>query len=247
MISLPVELWIHIAQCVPCPLYSRLNLPHAVIGADEHMFNALVRAVPYLGRWTIAGHNGDIVGRRLDLMIMFGYSVILGRGSAVYPNILISRDDAAEYNTSYIVWRKNGITHRNDGPAITAVVPQSHTLNTGLSKYIWKYHGLEHRRDGPAIESTQHHLYWLLYDRFDRAAHDGPSVLTDKMVMWHSDDFDNGIARGPARIYDHGVLQWYENSTRHREGGPTIIYPSGELKYYNTVHYKSSMHGGLSS
>ncbi len=178
---LPPEIWIKIAMCNPQSPCSSLYGEHNE--RDEHTFNALVRAVPSLGRWTIAGHNGNIVGRRLDLMIMFGYSVeCRGRGHM--------RED-------YMLWYKDGLLHRNDRPAIV-----------GTESYTWYYRGVKHRRDGPAFMSPR----WFIWIRHGvQHRDDGPSDMFDKLSIDWCDNGTTHRDIMPAIIHENGSMKWYRD------------------------------------
>ncbi len=174
---LPPEIWIKIAMCSP-----RSSLCDELRGTDEHTFNALVRAVPSLGRWTIAGHNGDIVGRRLDLMIMFGYSIVCER----------------TMGEDLIRWYKDGLLHRNDQPAIIGVVT-----------CCWYYHGARHRRDGPAVQTGSYWFMWLQHGAHHRD--DGPSSMYDtSCVSWCKNGMSHRDVM-PAVIYVAGEMVWYRD------------------------------------
>ncbi len=174
---LPTELWIRIA----------LSSLHSLCGehdelqadTDEYVFNSLVRAIPSLGRWTIAGHNGVIVNRRLDLMITFGYSVEI----------------ALELYGDSICWRKNGYWHRNDQPAY---------IDHRVSE--WHQHGQLHRMDGPAVQVNYEWFSW--YQHGIRHRDDGPSFIHDNgRVEWRGNGVRYRVA-GPAIIHVDGRLMY---------------------------------------
>ncbi len=212
---LPIDVWLYIA----------LRSEH-----DEHVFNALVRAVPYLGRWTIAGHNGDIVGRRLDLMIMFGYSVQFA-SRPLYIDVMTVNDVTIKGNTSYIIWYKNGLLHRNDGPAMTATIDDSYAPRGHyLYRYVWMYHGQKHRWGGPAVEFDNLCTQWQLHGQLNHTLPGSPTAMGDHTVEWHINDFTCN-EDGPATIYESGLICWYKDAERHRIDGPAVIYPTGDMEF----------------
>ncbi len=214
-LSLPTELWIKIA----------LHSPRDI---DEHVFNSLVRAIPALGRWTIAGHNGEIVSRRLNLMLAFGYSVrFTSQEMSMYCPM------ATTINRSHgsIVWKKNGRIHRNDGPAAVSNGGDLHTHNARhAARYSWLYHGRFHRVDGPSCESFKSYQAWHQHGGSHRR--DGPADIYDHgEVGWYQ---DNNLHRldGPASIDNDGVIMWYVHDEQHRTDGPAVICPNGKCMFY---------------
>ncbi len=174
---LPTELWIKIALSSPhslCGEYDELQAD-----TDEYVFNSLVRAIPSLGRWTIAGHNGSIVNRRLDLMITFDYSVEFN------PDV---------YGDS-TCWRKNGFFHRNDQPAY---------VDVRISE--WHQHGRLHRTDGPAVQVGYEWVEWWQHGTHHRD--DGPVCMHgNERVEWRRNGVRYRAA-GPAIIYADGRLTY---------------------------------------
>ncbi len=206
MTSLPVELWIKIS----------LSSPH---NESEYTFNYLVRAVPSLGRWAISGHSGEIIGRRLDLMEAFGYDVRFG--GIDIGNMYVWTNDAR-----YIVWRKNGVPHRNDGPAIMNTEEYHYFHSISVCQVAWMRHGRLHRGplngDGPALEGTDGALDWFINGKSHRD--DGPAAMWPQYyITWkengyrHRDD-------GPAKILANGGIEWYIRGELHHANGPLVIY-----------------------
>ncbi len=187
-INVPPEIYIKIA----------LSLSHNDLRdeRDEYVFNALARAIPSLGRWTIAG---PIVSRRLDLMIMFGYTAVYIR---IYERL------------RGIEWKKNNVSHRNDGPACM--------WDNGDASW-WK-HGERHRVDGPAVMCSDGSYNWC---RDGKSCRDDnlPAVFADAGTAWkqygklHRTD-------GPAQILSNGTIAWYRNDELYRADGLCVIYPS---------------------
>jgi len=55
------------------------------------------------------------------------------------------------------IWKKNGVPHREDGPAVI--------YENGDE--AWYYNGRQHREDGPAVEWEDGVTkYWYYYDKW---------------------------------------------------------------------------------
>jgi len=99
-------------------------------------------------------------------------------------------------------WYKDGLYHREDGPAIQLV---------SLTK-AWYINGKLHRLDGPAIEYANGDKKWYKDDLLHRE--DGPAV------EWANGDkewfIENKIHRvdGPAFEYANGDKEWYYQDER---------------------------------
>ncbi len=221
---LPTELWIKIALCSPYDEHNELRG-----STDEHVFNSLARAIPALGRWTIAGHSGEIVSRRLDLMLAFGYSVeIASTAFDVYGGYW---HDIAGIDHGCIIWMKDGRIHRNDGPAIVSAVGDHHICSAGcVARYAWQYHGQFHRVGGPSNENLNSCQSWSLHGEYCR--YDGPTEMYDhSIISWYQDD-DLHRVDGPAIIDSNGDIMWYVHHERHRNDGPATIDSDGKYEYY---------------
>ncbi len=226
-LMLPTELWIKIA------LHSPRSTCHGIqVDPNEHVFNSLARAIPALGRWTIAGHNGIyndsvIIDRRLDLMLAFGYSVEI-RSTTHY--VYGYRNDRMGMDHGCIVWKKDGRIHRNDGPATISAVGDLYVPNTWCTaRYTWQYHGHFHRVGGPSNESLNSCQSWNLYG--DSCRCDGPAEMGDhSLIAWYQGD-DSHRVDGPAFIGSDGDITWYAHDERHRIGGPALIWPNRERAY----------------
>ncbi len=191
MCTLPTEIWLKIG------LY-----------ADEYTFNALVRAVPSLGRWTMAGHSGNIVDRRLDLMVELGYQV----------EFLPVKSTMLQWTE----WRLNGIMHRNDEPA--------RVYNDGTTS--WMKQGVFYRRDGPALVDSAGSYSW-----YPRRGDGYPSFMYEHgYILWAGPLNVLHRYNGPARIYEEGRIEWYKGGVLHRIGGPAVIHLSGDVEYWIDGH-----------
>ncbi len=220
--SLPIELWLKIA------------------GGDEYLFNALVRAIPLLGRWTIGVRVGAsenthkanttslIINRRLDLMEMFGYSVEITtcRDATSLANKGIVYNDTSE-DKDYIVWYKNRVPHRNDVPAIVHMNDNHFSYEGCAYRYVWMKGGKVHRSPssggGPTSERVDGLVEWFVNGKFHRE--DGPSDMwSEYSIIWdiegkrHRDD-------GPAEIFVDGEIEWCRHGQRYRDSGPDVINP----------------------
>ncbi len=215
--ELPHELWIRIALA-------------AGEDTDEHVLNSLARAVPALGRWTIAGHNGDIVGRRLDLMIVFGYSVQFAVSD--WPRTFHIFCTYVTDPHEYIAWSKNGKYHRNDQAAITYInADRLEMYDSHKSQYVWYYRGEVHNTRGPAFIAGNAGLMlvWSLYGSIHRD--NLPAQMNEAFYMiWR----DHGLLHrvdGPATIRGNDSVEWYNRGNLHRMGGPAVIQ-NGRLEYF---------------
>lgn len=99
---------------------------------------------------------------------------------------------------------KNGLFHRDDGPAVIRA--------NGAQK--WFQHGKLHRTDGPAKTSPESNQgkYW-------------------GKKMWF---IDGQLHRdnGPAVILGNGTKKWFRNNALHREDGPAIEHPNGDKEWW---------------
>ncbi len=206
-IKLPPELWIRIALAIGQD-------------TDEHTFNSLARAIPSLGRWTI-GTRG--VGLRLDLMLMFGYSVEFESRKVGLS--------WAKRTYKYTNWTKNGRSHRNDQPAVTSDMGDIYRETVDDSYYRgWFYHGKMHRIDGPAIESIDLYFAWYRHGSSYRC--NGPSKTYDDVyVLWRWGDYDYR-ERGPVHISSCGNIYWSIGRLFHRTDGPAVIRGDGTTEHW---------------
>jgi len=120
-------------------------------------------------------------------------------------------------------WTRDGLYHRNDGPAI--IYPN------GTKK--WYINGEQHRVNDPAIEWASGNNEWWVNDKLHRE--DGPAIENPSAVgsnkryylkgkplseeEW-KEKIDHRV-NGPACIYaTTGKEVWYLNGLHHRVGGP---------------------------
>ena len=133
---------------------------------------------------------------------------------ALINSVKIGKIDGNKY------WYKEGILHREDGPAIDLV--------DGSKE--WYKEGLRHRKDGPAVEYVSGTRKWYKEGKLHRE--DGPAIeYADGTKEWwkegklHRED-------GPAIELVDGGKEWYNKGLRHREDGPAIEYANGTKKWY---------------
>jgi hypothetical protein len=112
-------------------------------------------------------------------------------------------------------WYRNGVLHRDDGPAIL--------LRDGTKR--WYQNGRLHRANGPAIEYPTGRKDWYQNDFLHRF--DGPAIeYSQGGYEWWA----NGVRHrddGPAIERVNGCKEWWKNGERHRDDGPAIERPSG--------------------
>ncbi len=115
------------------------------------------------------------------------YTVIVKDRDSIryYKNGLLHREDgpAVEYANSTKYWHNNGKIHREDGPAIECVNGDK----------FWYKNGQRHREDGPAIVYASGNKYWYLFDKMVddqdekkrlalRSMEDGTALTTGEIV-----------------------------------------------------------------
>jgi len=95
------------------------------------------------------------------------------------------------------IWVKDGLWHREDGPAI--IYPDG--------KKEWRQNGEYHRLDGPAIIYKDGTQEWLQKGKLHRL--DGPAIEAGYNEWW----FEGKLHRedGPAIILENGISFWYKN------------------------------------
>lgn len=122
-------------------------------------------------------------------------------------------------------WLRNGVRHREDGPAYIS------------SNYAWWY------LDGELIREVQGDGTQLWYQNHSLHREDGPAVIqADRTQLWYR---DGRLHRdeGPAVIYRHGEQEWYRDGQLHREDGPAIIGEDGTKEWYRAGELYRAEHG----
>lgn len=94
-----------------------------------------------------------------------------------------------------VQWWRNGVRHREDGPAIEYV--------DGTKE--WLQHGVHHREDGPAIEYADGAKEWIVKNV--RHREDGPAMIWNGGEAWFIDN------RRYTNVYDwaKAALKWQGN------------------------------------
>ena len=119
---------------------------------------------------------------------------------------------AIVYNDGTLMWFKNGLMHRVNGPAFISL--------TGTE--YWYQNGEYHRdNDLPAITWANGTRMWYQRGKLHR-----------------NDSGGSGSGRndGPAIIDHNGTKYWYLNDKLHRDDGPAIVYLDGREEYYHHGH-----------
>ena len=127
----------------------------------------------------------------------------------------------AEWPDGTKYWYKEGMLHREDGPAAE--------YSDGI-KY-WYKEGLWHREDGPAIEGIGGHKEWYKEGKCHRL--DGPAVeRQDGSKFWYKND---NLHRedGPAVEKSNGDKEWWIEGKLHRLDGPAREYSDGHKEWWN--------------
>jgi hypothetical protein len=119
-----------------------------------------------------------------------------------------------------LVWSKNGVCHRDGGPAV---------IWSNGDREWWR-NGLRHRSHGPAMQAADGRLQvWLRNGLHHREV--GPAILyPDGSEEW----FHNGLRHrqdGPAINYRGERMEWYRHGTLHREDGPAILWRDGREEW----------------
>lgn len=118
-------------------------------------------------------------------------------------------------------WFRNGVLHRDDGPAVVGIDGNEE----------WFQDGLRHRENGPAIVLASGFQYWYLHDRLHRE--DGPAADegSDGLREW----YQHGVLHrldGPAAIWPRMSQRWYVDGQRHRDDGPAVEGYNGHKEWW---------------
>jgi hypothetical protein len=120
-----------------------------------------------------------------------------------------------EYHNGNIEWFKDGVYHREDGPACE--------YNNGFK--AWYLNGKLHREDGPAREWADGNKEWWLDDNCCYIEHSDGSRKWISNNELHRED-------GPAVEWANGSREWWLNGKRHREDGPAVEYSNGLKEWH---------------
>jgi hypothetical protein len=146
-----------------------VELLHVIAGIDVETYRSMLALPPF-------ARSLD-PGTITDFMISFGFGI--------------------EVTCECITWTRNGVAHRNDGPAVI--------YSDG--RQFWYQHGKLHRDGDPAAIYPDGRQSWYQHGKPHR--NDGPAqICSDGIQMWyfygelHRDD-------GAAVIYPNGERYWY--------------------------------------
>jgi hypothetical protein len=148
-----------------------VELLHVIAGIDMETYRVMLALPPF-------ARSLD-PGIITDFMISFGFGI--------------------ETTCWCIVWTRNGVAHRSDGPAV--IYPNG--------TQCWYWRGKRHRVDGPAVIYSCDTQWWYQHGEFHRD--DGPALIySSGEQRWyqhgklHRDD-------GPAEIHPDGSQYWYRH------------------------------------
>jgi hypothetical protein len=181
------------------------------------------------------------------------------------PNGKLHRDDGPAYeDTKQEHWYKNGLRHRENGPAI---------ITKDGKEPTYYRDGQLHRDDGPAYVDVAKTQHW--YKKGVRHCATGPAVIystgaveyyLDGVYYHNKTSWENKIKAmsaneitstrignrveyrnkagslhredGPALVYDSGDEYYYINNKLHRLDGPAVISSSGTQYYNNGLRHR---------
>lgn len=129
----------------------------------------------------------------------------------------IDRGHTVEITKNQILWKWRGLTHRNDGPAISTPYYEE-----------WYHYDTKHRMDGPSHVSLLGDERWCLYGKLHQS--DGPAFI--QQVKY------DGYAIGWVPAYHIDQIEgieysWYEMGKLHRDNDPAYICETEEWWYQN--------------
>jgi hypothetical protein len=166
---------------------------------DEDSMQLLADGTPYTGGYVRITQDGDI---------FWCFNSALHRepdeDGLVGPAVICS--DGTEY------WYKDGLPHREGGPAIN-------------DKYIscWCINGRLHREDGPAVVTKSGEgVCWMRDGKLHRE--DGPAYFFNGLEEWFIDGRPHRVG-GPALIKQNGEPRWYIDGVRHNPDGTVYDGP----------------------
>ena len=98
-----------------------------------------------------------------------------------------------------IKWYKDGVLHRDDGPAVEYANGNKH----------WYLNNKLHRDDGPAVEYANGDKHWYLNGKLHRI--DEPAIEhADGTKEWYQNGKRHRVD-GPAIEWSDGTKEWYQN------------------------------------
>jgi len=127
-----------------------------------------------------------------------------------YKNGVLHREDgpAVEYVNGTKNWYKNGLLHRDDGPAIEGA---------NGAKY-WYKNGEYHREDGPAVEGANGAKYWYKNGKICEPLALKQMVKTNKKKLFRVDATLSYLVVTEKDIYTvKDFLEWAKNDMHSGE------------------------------
>ena len=138
-----------------------------------------------------------------------------------YKNGILHREDgpAVELVNGIKEWYLNGHLHRESGPAIDRV--------DGTKR--WYHRGKLHREDGPAVELTGGGKLWN-YKGIRVGEGDAPDPIVWERVT--SVEINGGPLLNGCVVDVYNVKYWFKDDKLHREDGPAVEYRDGSKGWY---------------
>jgi hypothetical protein len=145
-----------------------------------------------------------------------------------------------EYPGGTKSWFKDGLYHREDGPACE--------YSNGIK--CWYKNGKRHRLDGPAVEWVNGEKQWYLEGQFfsEKVWKEKVEKLKESKVETLKVKSTSEVPKNFTGIveYPNGDKSWYKEGRRHREDGPAIEYQDGHKEWWveGTLLRKEPSHVG---
>ena len=118
---------------------------------------------------------------------------------------------------------KNGMFHREDGPAKEHIDGHKE----------WYKEGKLHRLDGPAIEHSDGSKFWWIDDHH-YTEEEYKAKVSESNIVYTEEEFDelpkdkqNGCVK-----FSNGEKCWYKEGKLHREDGPAVECANGDKFWY---------------
>ena len=113
-------------------------------------------------------------------------------------------------------WYKNGLLHREDGPAVVYLI--------GIRE--WYQNGRLHRVDGPACEGSKCWYYKGIF-----VGH-GDKPDPELWARLTSVELNGGPLLNGYIVDLHGNTRWYKDDVLHREDGPAFEVADGSKDWF---------------
>ena len=171
----------------------------------------------------------------------------------------VTIEKSRDGKTTYEIWHKNGLRHRDNAPAYIAKNEAGE-----VTFQSWYQHGKKHRDNNlPAVEDFAQQEVWQEYyqhGKYHRVG--GPATSIGKNQYWYlegemvkmiTDDGDtyyieNGVHHnevGPAAICANGDKHWFIHGKKHRTDGPASECANGDKHWF--IHGKKHRLDGPAS